>query len=254
MSLLRTKCRGCRETEFVEDSRQGDLICINCGVVASSHMISHESEWRSFSGETDCSRVGHSKNTFFNTKEDLHTDIAGPKSNLYKLNERLNDFPNKDYHNAITDICNSMGLPKHIENVAKEYLDKMPKKNVNSTPAACIYFACKNNNIARTIQEVCAYTSIPKVQLGREIIKVNNTLKFKNSYVDSSVYIERWSNLLGVKFSRVIKHNARYQQTSIAAGILYKLCKSEGKNITKSDIARVSGVSEDTIEKVYREI
>lgn len=44
-------CRGCGKNEFIDDEQTGDRICLSCGEVQLSNLLSEEPEWRTFKEE-----------------------------------------------------------------------------------------------------------------------------------------------------------------------------------------------------------
>lgn len=44
-------CRGCGKNKFIDDEQTGDRICLSCGEVQLSNLLSEEPEWRTFKEE-----------------------------------------------------------------------------------------------------------------------------------------------------------------------------------------------------------
>jgi transcription initiation factor TFIIB len=84
------KCNECGNEDIVEDRKQGDMICKNCGLVLLAHMIDFTTEWRNFSEDqrgNDPNRVGSPLHPLIesNTSTIVSKGLKG--SNF--LNERL---------------------------------------------------------------------------------------------------------------------------------------------------------------------
>lgn len=41
-------CKGCGKSEFIDDEQTGDRICISCGEVQLSNLLSEKPDWRSY--------------------------------------------------------------------------------------------------------------------------------------------------------------------------------------------------------------
>lgn len=41
-------CKGCGKSEFIDDEQTGDRICVSCGEVQLSNLLSEKPDWRSF--------------------------------------------------------------------------------------------------------------------------------------------------------------------------------------------------------------
>jgi transcription initiation factor TFIIIB Brf1 subunit/transcription initiation factor TFIIB len=61
MRLLRLRgqlCEGCKSSELVENTKEGDITCSNCGLVDRERVPVMSAEWRNFSDGVDDGRVG----------------------------------------------------------------------------------------------------------------------------------------------------------------------------------------------------
>ena len=277
-----------------EDFANGDMICMDCGIVVGEHIIDTRSEWRTFSndnsGGDDPSRVGGPSNPLLDGDQQLDTIISS-RDNFTGMSRELSRAQGKvgmkasdkallNAFRTITTLCERIGLTrviteraKHLFKIAEE--EKLSKgKNTDAFIAACIYYACRQENVTRTYKEISSLTLVPKKEIGR-VFKILEPVFAK--YGDTSVrpssgstedFIVRYCSHLNLgndvqKIAvSILKRDAELgitagkSPTSTSSAIVYMAAHFSATSAPKSsrDISSVSGVSESTIRSTYREL
>ncbi|KAJ3194098.1 transcription initiation factor IIB [Irineochytrium annulatum] len=213
-------CKDCRNPvpNIVENFRDGDLVCGDCGLILGDRIIDTRSEWRTFSndeGGDDPSRVGAAGDALLGgsnymeattiSMKDGGSGIAkdlsrvhGKVTNQNKEKSLLSNFK------TIQTLCEKMGVGKVVVDSAKQIFkrvedDKILKGKPNeSVMAACIYLACRFNHVTRTFKEVCNVTNVPKKEIGR-CYKIMQPLFESTQAVSLDSYIIRFSDALELK-------------------------------------------------------
>ncbi|KAK4781801.1 hypothetical protein SAY86_015903 [Trapa natans] len=182
-----TYCKDCKkQTEVVFDHAAGDTICSECGLILESHSIDETSEWRNFANESndnDPVRVGEPYNPLL-TDGGLTTVISKPNgssgeflgSSLGKWQPRSAN-PDRSLIQAFKSIgimSDRLGLVTTIKDRANEIYkkveDQKPLKgrNLDAILGACLYIACRQENKARTVKEICSVANgTTKREIGR---------------------------------------------------------------------------------------
>jgi hypothetical protein len=79
VSRITNVCINCGnndESKFIDDQRQGDVICTECGAVCVEHAI-HDGDWvRSFEGEETTSQVGPAPDPLLSNRANLRTSFG----------------------------------------------------------------------------------------------------------------------------------------------------------------------------------
>jgi hypothetical protein len=79
VSRITNVCNNCGnsdESKFIDDQRQGDVICTECGAVCVEHAI-HDGDWvRSFEGEESTSQVGPAPDPLLSNRANLRTTFG----------------------------------------------------------------------------------------------------------------------------------------------------------------------------------
>lgn len=290
---LSQMCPNCREpTSLVDDHATGDLICEECGAVLESHVIDESAEWRNFAdgdkSGPNRDRAGGPRNRFLDDGG-VGTNIGmGQGSHVAQLQRTHEQRSDKDrtLKKAFIEIgimCERLSLPEAVKERAREvYNDiyrKKAVKNRNRTAvfAACIYIACRQENIPRSFKEVTPVaTDTNKVEIWRVFKAITDKLDIKQDQmgvVNAAAFVERWSSLLGLsgRTKKAVKevvevaapsngaasvHRAwgtRVPQ-SVAAAVLYLTAAVGGEPLEVDDIALKTGVAAGTIQDVYAEM
>jgi transcription initiation factor TFIIB len=284
------KCPACRNDppNIVEDFANGDMICADCGIVVGDRIIDFRSEWRSFSndgtGGDDPSRVGGPSNPLLEGSGSLGTMISsrdnysGVSKELSKVQGRASMKPAEKAllrsFKEIGSMCDRIGLPRIIADKAKQIYKlvddskTLKGKNNEGIIAACIYLACRQENVTRTYKEISALTMVPKKEIGRCFKLIQPLLTSSPSkMVSTEDFVTRFcSHLrLGMDVQKIsifvlkkcaeIGCSAGKSPISVASAAIYlasHLFPNCGK--TFKEINVVSSVSEGTIKSTYKEM
>ena len=141
--------------------------------------------------------------------------------------------------------------------------------------AACVYFACKINNVARSTNEIASIFSISgtvmtkgckKFQEIMQLNKVDINRIHNTNTVTMDDFIDRFCSKLNLSTEDItnIKHISYLSQVynlvndntppSMAAGCIYLYIKEVNYTIHKKNIADVCKISEVTINKCYKKL
>ena len=74
------KCKVCNnndQSSFVLDRKNGDLICTNCGTVATESLMHEGSQFRKFEGELDRNHHGDAPNPLYSNAHNMGTTLGG---------------------------------------------------------------------------------------------------------------------------------------------------------------------------------
>jgi len=74
------KCKVCNnndQSSFVLDRKNGDLICTNCGTVATESLMHEGSQFRKFEGELDRNHHGDTPNPLYSNAHNMSTTLGG---------------------------------------------------------------------------------------------------------------------------------------------------------------------------------
>ena len=281
-----TKC-----CEMSKNYRQGDgvVICNCCGNMISN--IIESPEWRYYGAESrgsDQNRCGMPTNPLL-PKSSLGSSVSrgySESSNKIGMYQRWNSMPYKErslykVFNDIDSKCITNELPRIIATTAKSLYKIISETKISrgsnriGVIAACVYNACKECSVPRTINELSElfgidskvmtkgckkYTEIMRISK-HDISRIQNTKS-----IDLDDFIERFSHNLSLtkkEIDIVLKISELCQELhlisdntppSMAAGCIYLYIKKRGLETTKKEISDVCKISEVTVNKCYKKI
>jgi transcription initiation factor TFIIB len=282
---VRIGCSDCNDPQppIVEDFAAGDLICGNCGLVLGDRIIDTRSEWRTFSndeGGDDPSRVGAAADPLLGGNQ-LDTVISrrdggsGSARDLSKIQAKSVSLTKGDRNvlkafKEISSMCDHIGLPKIIADISKQIYKRVEDeklvrgKSNEVVMAACIFIACRQENVPRTFKEICALTRVPKKEIGRCFKLLCRELETDVKGMSGKDLIVRFCSNLGVGMevekaaselalsSRDISGLAGKSPVSVAAACIYLVCNLHGVPRSAKEISEIAGVSEITIKGAYK--
>lgn len=284
-------CENCGDSSLIHDGSL--LICNSCGLY-QNRRLNTEIEYRYY-GESDNKsvnpeRLGMATNSLL--PESSLGSVIGSRAYEKLFIKRMirydswNKMPYKErsQYNVFTTITNLSKhnqLPPIIIEQSKAYYKLISENSIsrgsnrNGLIAACVYMACRKENVPRTCKEIASIFNIPLHDMTKGCKKFKELLRMTNnndliSYSNSNSidYIDRFCSKINVNID--VKNMAEYvaimiitqipylvednTSPSIAAVSIYIICHFCKLNITKKQISDSCKISEVTISKCFKKI
>ncbi len=293
-------CPECEST-LVDDIQNGERICSGCGVVVAEQMADYGPEARSSSleekmklaratGQTTYSQhdLGIATEISISTKDysgkSINSEVANQMNNLRKWQQRIRVSSPRERRLSnvlakIGDTCKALNLSKNVlETSSMIYRNLDGKmdvkgKSVASITAATIFMACKQCDVVRSLDEICAGISTVKdlkaktklaakyyrtmvMELGASSTPVVTMDKYISKIANLSKTDVRVERLALEIFEKTRNRNLADGKApnGIAAAYLYVASILLGQNVLQRDVSSVAGVTEVTIRNRCKEI
>lgn len=288
-SPINNKCTSCGADLMVMED--GFPTCLNksCGMVYTD-TLDYSPEWRYFGAEdknaNDPTRCGNPINPLLEMSSYGCKVLHTPKSSkeMMKIGKWIawQSMPHKekslyDEFQFITIMAQNAGINRIFINDAmaihKDISEQKIFRGINrdGIKAASIYISCRLNDCPRTSREIAEIFNIDKASATAGCsmaVNILNNIERGVEHTDlcltkPSDFVDRYCSKLGmpnelvmvVKFvtGKVEKGAVKCNNTphSIAAGIIYFVSQNCNFPASKTDIRRVCGVSEVTINKCH---
>ncbi|GFE55026.1 transcription initiation factor [Babesia ovis] len=286
----RLMCVDCGDAGLiVVDQTEGNQICVNCGRVAESILISDQQEWRSFNTESnggsknDRSRVGEVNDVWMENANS--TTFIGGSRKMQHIQNLVANYDSTDRYlksafSILRQIGDSINMNDLVIERGKEILKEL--NDANQIKGRCnmlnilavVYMACREVGVCRTLKELILCDSkISQKDLGRAINRMKKLLPSRGnaSVEDTAQLIPRFCSRLRLsdRMASLCEYAAgkaamilrtSHRTTSLAAGIIYFITQVAwspqmgSKMPTIGDIAAVCDTSENTVKSTYREL
>ncbi|GBF24083.1 transcription initiation factor IIB [archaeon MnTg01] len=293
-------CPECEST-LVDDVQNGERICSGCGVVVAEQMADYGPEARSSSleekmklaratGQTTYSQhdLGIATEISMSTKDysgkSINSDVANQMNNLRKWQQRIRVSSPRERRlsnvlGKIGDTCKVLNLSKNVletSSMVYRSLDgkmDVKGKSVASITAATIFMACKQCDVVRSLNEICAgictvkdlkaktklaakYYRTMVMELGASSTPVVTMDKYISKIANLSKTDVRVERLALEIFEKTRNKNLADGKApnGIAAAYLYVASILLGQNVLQRDVSSVAGVTEVTIRNRCKEI
>ncbi|MFX1449331.1 MAG: transcription initiation factor IIB family protein [Promethearchaeota archaeon] len=281
-----TKCPECGCEEIIRDYLQAELICSNCGLVISEHMIAFKTR-RAFSAEERKERE-HVGSPLSNILPDYGLSTCIDKNNpdgasskeIQKFNRIRKWNTRMDWHhrnlsiatNEIRRICSHLELPSRVSDRAAILYRKVYKQNllkgrsIKSMVCACIYIACREHKIPRTLTEICGLSSENQKTIRRcyKIILQNLKIKVPNlkateliAKMASNLQISKETENRALEIIQIAKKNRNLtgkDPKGIAAAAIYLAALEMNNRKSQSEVSKVAEITEVTLRNRYKEL
>jgi transcription initiation factor TFIIB len=139
-------------------------------------------------------------------------------------------------------------------------------RTIQSIAVACIYLACRQCGVIRSLEDVAGSSNISKKDVARNYRFLLRELRPSVPQVDSQSYISKIVSNLGLigeteRLAKTILHTASLMKLTggrgpagMAAACVYISTKLTGDHRTQGDIAKEAQVTEVTIRNRYKEL
>jgi transcription initiation factor TFIIB len=297
-SIKYLKCPNCQSTQLSDDYKNGNRVCVSCGQVVGG-IIDYTAEWRHYDegeGGKNVARCGAPTNVLL-PQSSLGTVLTGRGKGMARMKQihawgamPYDERSKNGVYKKIQECCRSKNILKCIEDDAK-IMYKMVcdtkfifgksiiTRGINriSIIAACVYYACKKNNMARTTKEIAKMFDIEDTAMNNGRNNLKEILQHKkhiftstetvNIFNNAHQFVKRYCNELKIKDvyieqAVIIAKNTEklniasvHTPFSIAAASI--LLMSEINNLiilTKKIISNKFKISEITITKAYKKM
>lgn len=287
-----TKCPNCGKGPFVRDEESGELVCANCGYVLLERA---ESEQPSFSEGVGGAAVGSGPPTSIARPDmGLSTVIGrvGTEATGGKISrkgrssvERMRVWDRRSQpktpgargmtkaFDEMRTISAKLSLGKStVEQAAYIYrkaarLDLSRGRSTLGLAAACLYAACREERIPRSLKDIAAAANLRMKELTRSYRVIVNALDIKMPVEDPIRSLARIASAIDappnvIRRARKILDRANAEGLSagkdpmaLAGAALYLSSQLEGhRGKTQKDVAEAAEVSELTLRNRYHSL
>ena len=281
MSNISNLCPEC-EGNTISIQEKGEIVCRQCGLVISERIVdvSHSGK-RAFTKQEKARRE-RTGSPISILLPDMGLSTIIDKNNIKnhdlkraaKWNSRMT-WDKRNMLIATTElkrIGSNLTLPNHVKKAAiRLYIEAFKKKllrgrSINGMVAACLYFACRERKIPRTLQEILDQTSVNAKNVRRCYRTIIRELNLKAPSTNPVSLIPRFvaelnldaeteKTTIKILQSFISKYSTSGKDPKgLCAGALYLVCKKRDKRISQKEIANVVGVTEVTLRSRYKEL
>jgi transcription initiation factor TFIIB len=281
MSTISNLCPECEGTT-ISIKEKGEIVCQQCGLVISERIVDMaHSDKRAFTKQ-EKERRERTGSPISILLPDMGLSTVIDKNNIKspdlkraaKWNSRMT-WDKRNMLIATTElkrIGSNLNLPNHVKKTAiRLYIEAFKKKllrgrSINGMVAACLYFACRERKIPRTLQEILEQTSVNAKNVRRCYRTIIRELNLKAPSTNPISLIPRFVAELSLDAETekttidiLQAFTAKYSTSGkdpkgLCAGALYLVCKKRDKRISQKEIANVVGVTEVTLRSRYKEL
>jgi transcription initiation factor TFIIB len=281
LSNYSNSCPEC-EGKVIPLHERGEIVCGQCGLVISERIvdIAHSGK-RAFTKQEKESRE-RTGSPISILLPDMGLSTIIDKTNIKnpdlkraaKWNSRMT-WDKRNMLIATTElkrIGSNLNLPNHVKKAAiRLYIEAFKKKllrgrSINGMVAACLYFACRERKIPRTLQEILEQTSISAKNVRRCYRTLIRELNLKVPSTDPISLIPRFiaeleldtdaeNGTIKILQTFISKFSTSGKDPKgLCAGALYLVCKMKDKRVSQKEIANLVGVTEVTLRSRYKEL
>jgi len=300
------RCPECGSVNLISDYDTGEVACGDCGFVLPDPVIDEGPEWRAYTQEEEAerSRVGmpgnlnvHDK-SLSTTLKPIHRDAFGralrpgtfidmKRLSKWQERSRVHSSIERNLVRAMTELdrlADKLNIPPKspIREIAaviyRKILDKglIRGRSIIGMVPACLYAACREAGILRTLQEVADASLVDKKKVARCYRLVIKELEKKMPIVSPVSCVSKIAEKIGIsgktqgraieilRQAKEKKYRSGRCPMGLAAAALYIACLENNERkkgrfgfirpITQKDIAEVAGVTEVTVRNRYKEL
>ena len=280
------ECKYCKSTNLVFDPSNSEKICSSCGVVLGVEVEAlpdSESHIERRSSITTLAYADRGLSTMISAYnvDASGTAIQGTQLSTLKRIRKWNKISasNRSYHRNLNNafailirIKEKLSISEPIIEKAAYYYRKVldiniiKGRSIKEFAVACVYAACRELCVPRTIEEIVKVANADKVFSGKCYRLLVRELKINLPAVDFSSYLSRISNnanisekttRLAAEMIWVMKDNPisfGKDPSAISIAVLYGACLQEGEKVSQVQLASAGQMSIVTLRKRYLDV
>jgi len=277
-----TQCRNpvCRATKgFVEDTKSGDIVCRNCGLVLEEKVMDLGADWRNFDSDKDKSHAGVVSTIFDSLATQIAVEAGGKNS---RLNAAQKSIAMESSERAISEVVskiNEMGtrlgftedILKRARQAYKTFHESKQRtiRGSKGDPIVCalLYLACKEEGVPRTFREIAKETGVNEKEIRNMYTKLTKQLP-KSGKITTAVapadLILRFCSKLQLAQSvisdaqdiarQATPHLEGKNPNSIAAAAILMATKTSDLSRMAKEIAKAASITPATVLKIHAEM
>jgi transcription initiation factor TFIIB len=286
-------CPECDSEQLAHSADQNELVCQSCGLILAESHLDHGPEWRAFNQtEKDAkSRVGapltqrmHDKGLTtaidWKDKDAYGRSISNRKQKqinrlrTWQQRIRTKDASERNLQFALSEIdrmASALAIPDPTREIAcviyRRALseDLLRGRSIEGVATSCLYAACRQGRIPRSLDEMLRVARIEEKELGRTYRYIAQELTLEIEPSNPKEYVPRFCSKLGTSSAVENKaieildltleqglHSGKSPVGFAAAAIYTASLLCEETN-TQSAVAEVAQVTEVTIRNRYQE-
>jgi len=279
-------CPSCGKNQVIMDQKIGELCCTLCGFVISENMVDAGAEWRSFSEDVrNRTRVGDRTSILIHdmglstmigrtnqdaTGKPISYMMKNSFNRLRLENSRtqIKSSSDKNFVQAFADMNNlkiKLALSDSIiETAAYRYRKAVEKgiirgRSIKAMVGACVYFACRDAEIPRNLNDIAKTINIRKKDLTQSYRTLLREFEITVPPPNPINSVSKIANIVGlsektkrraIEFLEKEKILGRLEgkdPNGLAGAVLYVIGVIHGEVKSQKQIALASGVTEVTI-------
>ena len=289
---MNVRCIECGNDHLIMDYVRCELVCQVCGLVNEDFYIGTQDIFNSIDNNGGNVHYG-SPNSWMIHDRGLSTEIdwknidAYGNKISYKNSIKMQRLRKVQFYtncsnssernlikalNEINRISQEMDLPRSLRENASAIYRKAVNKNlirghsIKGIAAASLYLACRSCGVPRALDELSKYSNINRKKIGRASTFLKRELNIETQLPTPNDYISRFCSKLKLDMNASNKCFEILNSASkkglfsgkephgLAGAAIYIasiLCNQRRK---QREISEVTGVSEVTIRKRYKEL
>ncbi|XP_010437322.1 PREDICTED: plant-specific TFIIB-related protein 1 isoform X1 [Camelina sativa] len=201
-------------------------------------------------------------------------ELASSTSNSTNSNSSTVVVDNLRAYMQIIDVASILGLDSDISEHAFQLFRDccsatcLRNRSVEALATACLVQAIREAQEPRTLQEISIAANVQQKEIGKYIKILGEALQLSQPINSNSisVHMPRFCTLLQLNKSaqelathigEVVINKCfctRRNPISISAAAIYLACQLEDKRKTQAEICKITGLTEVTLRKVYKEL
>ncbi|MHA1593297.1 MAG: transcription initiation factor IIB [Candidatus Baldrarchaeia archaeon] len=284
------KCPECGSKEILRDPVRGELICSNCGLVITDHLVDMGPEWRAFTHEEleKRARVGAPSSFRFADKglsttiswsdRDAHGRKLSPskRAQIYRLRRwNVRTMVKRSLTDGLIElnrIASQLSVSNELRETAALIYRKAVEKRltrgypVSAMAAAAIYLASRLHRIPRPLDEIVEHAKASRKDVSKCVRVLIRKLQQDFPRPTAKHFVPRFAAELNLSpyiqrlaieiLDRAEKAGitAGKDPSGLAAAALYVAGILGGERRTQRQIAEVAHVTEVTVRNRYKEL
>jgi transcription initiation factor TFIIB len=293
VQMEKNKCPQCNSPKLAMDEANGEVVCVECGLVVTEDLLNQSPEWRAFTLEEQRSRSRTGTPIRYSRfDKGLHTTIQGFKDasghplsakakrracrlRKWQIRSRTHASKSRNLLQAMNELQIlseklhvSYSIQEKAALIYRKALDEdlIRGRTIAAIVAASLYVGCRFTKTPKTLNDIVEASMLGRREVSKAYRLLVRILKIKMPPHDPLAYVSRIAEKayvsgeiqgIVVRLLQEVKHKRitmGKDPVGVVAALLYIACQLKGENITQKEIAEAAGTTEVTIRNRRKEV
>jgi len=254
------RCQECLSFEIHEDTQQGQIVCLECGLVQSSYVLSDELEFKEKQERHDDKDLQMGLSTVMSVTTTKLSKLQTSVTITKGLSKRIRAYKQIQSYGKTLNL--SAHIIQSVSSLYERVYDLKQMKHTNNVILACYYIITTNEQLPRSFFELQNISGVPYKKIYKFVKRVKCILDLSLSETNPMEFVPKYCSYFKINYTiekAIILfltdlRKLNYSSQTIACASIIHVGKKHGIEITPERFSDLTSCSITMIQLCCMEL